>query len=190
MAPSFSRVFSRALLLALAYNAQPVKADFWEDVENCKLVLDDLPTDLITDFCHDWTYRYEPEDKFVTITGHPVIVTEYPDAKTCDSEGGKTTTKYPKSTPEPSEGYRITTKYPEPTAGPSGGYQPSKPTEISDKTTKVPNESTEVHEITKALYETTKVLNPGQRLTSDQTNVCRLLISLLPPTCQATMMLL
>lgn len=127
MAPSFSRVSSGALLLALAYNARPVTADFWEDVDNCKLVLDDLPADLTTDFCHDWTYGYEPEDEYVTVTGYPVTITEYPDAKTCDGEGYSTTTKYPESTPEPSK-----------------GYQQSKPTKVPDESTKVPDESTKV----------------------------------------------
>jgi hypothetical protein len=59
MAPSFYRVSLGALLFALAYNARLVKADFWEDVDNCMLVLDDLPADLTTDFCQDWTYGSE-----------------------------------------------------------------------------------------------------------------------------------
>lgn len=129
MAPSFSRVSSGALLLALAYNARPVKADFWEDVDNCKLVLDDLPADLTTDFCNDWTYGYAPEDEYVTVTGYPVTVTEYPDAKTCEGEGYSTTTKYAASTPEPSK---------------SKGYSYTKPTKVPDVSTGWPDESTSV----------------------------------------------
>lgn len=143
MAPSFSRVSSGALLLALAYNAQPVKADYWEDVDNCKLVLDDLPSDITTDFCHDWTYGYHPEDEYVTETGYPVTVTEYPDAKTCDDEGYKTTTKdgYATSTPEPSKDYKPS----KPT------YEASKPTSEAYKTDKVPDHTTKVPD------QTTKV---------------------------------
>jgi hypothetical protein len=59
MAPFFYRIFLGALLFAFAYNTRPVKADFWEDVDNCKLVLDDLPADLTPDFCQDWTYGSE-----------------------------------------------------------------------------------------------------------------------------------
>lgn len=127
MAPSFSRVSSGALLLALAYNARPVKADFWEDVDNCKLVLDDLPADLTGDFCHDWTYGYYPEDEYVTVTDYPTTVTEYPDAKTCDGEGYSTTTKYPEYSTEPSKGYEPS----KPT------YTPYKSHEVSYETTKV-----------------------------------------------------
>jgi hypothetical protein len=106
-----------------------VNADFWEDVDNCRLVLDDLPADITTDFCHDWTYGYEPEDNCVTITGPPVTVTEYPDAQTCTDEGGYTTTT-------------------------KEGYQPSNPTskDKGSETTKVPDEGTKVPD------ETTKVL--------------------------------
>jgi hypothetical protein len=99
MAPSFSRVSSGALLLALAYNARPVKADFWEDVDNCELVLNDLPVDTTTDFCNDWTNGYQSEDGYVTVTGPAVTVTEYPAAETCDGEGYSTTTVYPATTP-------------------------------------------------------------------------------------------
>lgn len=134
MAPSFSRVSSGALLLALAYNARPVNADFWEDVDNCELVLNDLPNDLTTDFCQDWTHGYAPEDEYVTVTGYPVTVTEYPDVKTCEGEGYSTTTKYPESSPKPPE-----------------GYWASKPTTTPDYATKFPDESTS------GPYQTTKV---------------------------------
>lgn len=88
MAPSFSRISSGALLLALAYNARPVKADYWEDVANCELVLHDLPADLSTNFCHDWTSGGEEEIGYVTVTGYPVTVTEYPGANTCEVSTG------------------------------------------------------------------------------------------------------
>jgi len=137
MAPSFSRVSSGALLLALAYNARPVNADFWEDVDNCKLVLDDLPADLTADFCHDWTYGYEPEHQYVTVTDYPVTVTEYPDAKTCEGEGYSTTTKYPES----SEGYQ--SSQPTPTWESSTASESSSDsTSVIDDSTMVPTEST------------------------------------------------
>lgn len=104
MAPSFSRVSSGALFLALAYNARPVKADFWEDVDNCELVLNDLPADTSTDFCNDWTNGYQSEDGYVTVTGPAVTVTDYPAAETCDGEGYSTTTEYPKPTEAPGYG--------------------------------------------------------------------------------------
>jgi hypothetical protein len=164
MAPSFSRVSSGALLLALAYNARPVNADFSEDVDNCKLVLDDLPADLTTDFCHDWTSGYAPEDASVTVTGPPVTITEYPDAKTCEGEGYSTTTEYPKSTPEPSEGYSA--KYPDATSEPSEGYSAKYPEATSDSSKGYPaliptnyyNASTTVpYGSTVVPYQTTKV---------------------------------
>jgi hypothetical protein len=104
MVPSFSRVSSGALILVLAYNARPVKADFWEDVDNCELVLNDLPADLTTDFCNDWTNGYQAEDGYVTVTGPAVTVTEYPAAETCDGEGYSTATEYPKPTEAPGYG--------------------------------------------------------------------------------------
>lgn len=135
MALSFSRVSSGALLLALAYNAQPVKADFWEDVDNCELVLKDLPADLTTDFCNDWTYGYQPDEEYTTVTGYPVTITEYPEAKTCNDGGYQTTTKE--------------------------DYGTSKPTDVPDETTKVPDESTKVpDESTEVPGETTKVRSP------------------------------
>ncbi|KAH6632950.1 hypothetical protein C7974DRAFT_423398 [Boeremia exigua] len=149
MAPSFSRISSGALLLALAYNARPVKADFWEDVDNCKLVLDDLPADLTTDFCYDWTYGYEPEDEYVTITDYPVTVTEYPDSKTCEGEGYSTTTKYPEytTTPEPSKNYWATA----PTSGTNGTTEvPSETTSVPDETTTSSSEITGSSETTDA----------------------------------------
>ena len=99
MAPCFSCVSSGALLLAFAYNARPVKADFWEDVDNCELVLNDMPADITTDFCNDWTNGYQSEDGYATVTGPAVTVTEYPAAETCDGEGYSTTTEYPGTTP-------------------------------------------------------------------------------------------
>ncbi|KAJ4381500.1 hypothetical protein N0V86_002860 [Didymella sp. IMI 355093] len=158
MAPSFSRVSSGALLLALAYNARPVNADFSEDVDNCKLVLDDLPADLTTDFCHDWTSGYAPEDASVTVTGSPVTITEYPDATTCEGEGYSTTTEYPEypeSTPESSEGYS-TAKYPEATPESSQGYPALVPTNYYNASTTVPYGSTVVP------YQTTKLQAPDQ----------------------------
>lgn len=147
MAPSFSRVSSGALLLALAYNTRPVNADFSEDVDNCKLVLEDLPADLTTEFCQDWTSGYQPDYDYATVTGIPVTITEYPEAKTCESEGYSTTTGYPEYTP-----------------GPSNGYQPWKPTNVSEsievpyETAKVPYETTEASYWTSgAPYSTTKV---------------------------------
>ncbi|KAJ4983809.1 hypothetical protein SVAN01_10672 [Stagonosporopsis vannaccii] len=134
MAPSFSRVSSGALLFALAYNARPVNADFWEDVDNCKLVLDDLPADLTSDFCHDWTYGYEPEYEYVTVTGYPVTVTEYPDAKTCEGEGYSTTTKYPEPTPESSTDYQ--------SSQPTPTWESSTAPESSSDSTSVPGDST------------------------------------------------
>ncbi|KAG9202787.1 hypothetical protein G6514_004041 [Epicoccum nigrum] len=116
MAPSFSRVSSGALLLVLAYNARPVEADFWEDVDNCELVINDIPANLTTDFCNDWTNGYQAEDGYVTVTGPAVTVTEYPAAETCDGEGYSTTTEYPKPTEAPDYG---TTPAPEAT----GGYE-------------------------------------------------------------------
>lgn len=144
MAPSFSRVSrvsSGALLLALAYNARPVNADFWEDVDNCHLVLNDLPADLTSDFCHDWTYGYEPEKEWVTVTGYPVTVTEYPDAKTCEGEGYSTTTKYPESTDEPSTGYQ--SSQPTPTWESSTATESaSNSTSVTDDSTSAPTDST------------------------------------------------
>jgi hypothetical protein len=94
-----------------------VKADFWEDVDNCKLVLDDMPTDTTTDFCQDFAQGYEPDDEYVTVTGYPVTVTEYPAAKTCEDDD------YPAST---KDGYPASTPYPP--YKPSEGYESGKPT--------------------------------------------------------------
>ncbi|KAJ8113193.1 hypothetical protein OPT61_g4616 [Boeremia exigua] len=111
MAPSFSRISSGAVLLALAYNARPVNGEFWEDVDNCKLVLDDLPADLTNEFCHDWSYGYEPKDEYVTVTGYPVTVTEPAYGNTCDDYGYPTTSGYPEYTKYPD--YSTSDKYPE-----------------------------------------------------------------------------
>lgn len=56
MVSFFYCLSSGALLFALAYNARLVKADFLEDIDNCKLELEKLHADVASDFCHDWTY--------------------------------------------------------------------------------------------------------------------------------------
>lgn len=147
MAPSFSRVSSGALLLALAYNAQPVKADFWEDVDNCELVLNDLPVDITTEFCNDWNSGYQPDEEYTTVTGYPVTVTEYPEAQTCDEGGYATTTKdgYPASTPWSSKGgyqtSKPTSKGSKPTWGPGGSSKASWGHDESSKTSWGPDET-------------------------------------------------
>lgn len=155
MAPSFSRVSSGALLLALAYSAQPVKADFSEDVDNCELVLKDMPVDLTTEYCNGWTSGYQPEEEYTTVTGYPVTITEYPDAKTCDDGDYAKSTKegYPASTPEPPK-----------------GYETGKPTWEDSKPHMGHN-------------ETTKVCNSVLLLVKIRPNKCRLPICLTQPIC-------
>jgi hypothetical protein len=143
---------SRAGLLSLLflYKATSVTADFNEDVENCGLVLDDMPTTLVEPFCHDYVGGYYTPTVTYTVTDAPetYYTTQTVDAY-CTKEVYPTGGYYPPSDKP---------KYPYAT----GGWKPYKPQPY--ETSKEYGYSSKVYETSKEYkpYETSKVYSTGE----------------------------
>jgi hypothetical protein len=163
---------SRAGLLSLLflYKATSVTADFNEDVENCGLVLDDMPSTLVEPFCHDYVGGYYTPTITYTVTDPPetYYTTQTVDAY-CTKEVYPTGGYYPGKPKYPyaSGGWKPYKPQPYETGYSSKVYETSKEYGYSSKvyeTSKEYSYSSEVYSTSKEYkpYPTSKVYSTGE----------------------------